>query len=489
MQHRQRRFVLLTCLILASGSVTAQWSTDTFTGSRAFPSAATVGDRAFFAGGTDNVSSVTDVVDIYDANTDTWSTETLPSPRAVMGVAVLGDLVFFAGGGPSSSSPSAVVDVFDSSSDTWSTATLSQARFFPAGASVGTKVFFAGGDTYALATGPVASAVVDIYDSVLGPPDDPAAWSVGPPLCQARTQLSAVTVGTQVLFAGGHDFTTSYDNVDIYDEAGGSWSMARLSEPNAKPFGSSTSVGSLAFFGGGQATGFPPFGWSAVVDIYNAQTGEWSTESMSVPRGELCATAVGDTVLFAGGATGAQYSPTDVVETYDVTTGQWGPVAHLSQARFYMAATTVAGKALFAGGADAPFSSFDVVDVYEPGAWTDLGGGSPGVAGTPWLYGTGSLVGGTSASVALRFAPPGALSLAWIALAPTPFAVLEGTVHAYPYTTQLTVVMDPAGSFSGAATWPPGLPMGTEAWFQFVVQDATSVHGITLSNGVLATTP
>ena len=484
-----------TIVALCASPLRAQWSTDTLSEARTLISAATVGDLAFFAGGTDNVSTVTDVVDVYDAGTDSWSTANLSTPRAVMGVAVLGDRVFFAGGGMSPTTPSDVVDIYDASLGdpddpaAWSTASLSQARSFPAGTSVGTKVFFAGGDTFDSVLGPMVSDVVDIYDASLGDPGDSAAWSVGTPLSQARTLLSATTAGDQAIFAGGLDGNTPVDTVDIYDDSTGLWSTGQLFVPRTVPYGSATSVGSLAFFAGGQLTGSFPFSWSNVVDVYNAETGLWTTETMSIARGQLACAAVGNTVLFAGGATGATYVATDAVEFYDVISGQWGPVAHLSQPKLGMAPTSVAGKALFAGGGFSPSSSLAGIDVHEPGAWTDLGGGTPGVAGTPWLNGTGSLVGGTTAGVALKYAPPGALSLAWIALASTPFSALGGTVHAFPYSSQLTVLMDGEGSFSGATTWPVGLPMGTQAWFQFVVQDATSMHGITLSNGVLATTP
>jgi hypothetical protein len=33
------------------------------------------------------------------------------------------------------------------------------------------------------------------------------------------------------------------------------------------------------------------------------------------------------------------------------------------------------------------------------------------------------------------------------------------------------------------------VPADTEIWFQFVVQDASSIHGLTLAHGLLATTP
>ena len=121
--------------------------------------------------------------------------------------------------------------------------------------------------------------------------------------------------------------------------------------------------------------------------------------------------------------------------------------------------------------------------------WVDLGGGTVGSDGPVTLVGTGSLESGTTAGIHLTNAPPGAAMVAWISFAPTPFSALNGTVHAFPFSSQLFFVASFTGSFSGATTWPPGIPPGTDIWFQFVVQDLTLVEGATLSNGVQATTP
>jgi hypothetical protein len=40
-----------------------------------------------------------------------------------------------------------------------------------------------------------------------------------------------------------------------------------------------------------------------------------------------------------------------------------------------------------------------------------------------------------------------------------------------------------------STTWPTGIPPGTEAWFQFLIQDLSVLWDITLSNAVKATTP
>jgi hypothetical protein len=478
---------LITCVALGAAPATAQWSTDSLSEPTAFLTSATVGDLTLFAGGGVPGVSVSDHVDIYDAVTDSWSTASLSEARFGLASTVLGDLVFFAGGatGPAATD---TVDVFDSSTGLWSTATLSAPRLFLAATSVGSKAFFAGGEANPLGV-PTVSDVVDIYDASLGLPSDPAAWSTAT-LSVARTDLAATTAGNEALFAGGRNFMVPFDVVDIYDDETGLWRTESLSEARPLRLGGAASTGSVAVFAGGQLNGSFPFQFSDVVDIYDAQSKGWSTETMSLKRGNVDMAAVGDTVLIAGGGFGANFTPTNLVELYDVGSGQWGPLTNLSEARARMGASATSdGRAMFGGGASPMSPPTDTVDIYDSGVWAKLGGSSPGIAGDPVLHGTGSLLGGTVASVSLSQAAPGALALAWISFAPVPFAALGGTVHAFPFANQLLLGTDALGEFSGATSWPLGVPPGTEVWFQFIVQDASSVHGITLSNGLRATAP
>ena len=142
---------------------------------------------------------------------------------------------------------------------------------------------------------------------------------------------------------------------------------------------------------------------------------------------------------------------------------------------------------------------FYIFDIWEMGAdnlriteaddpWTDLGGGSVGQNGVPALVGTGPLTAGSQLGVQLTSSPSSEFVLLWIALAPTPFAAIGGTVQAFPFNAQFLGATDAAGALSGSAT-VPALPPGTELTLQFVCQDPTSIHGLTLSNGVRGTVP
>ena len=138
-------------------------------------------------------------------------------------------------------------------------------------------------------------------------------------------------------------------------------------------------------------------------------------------------------------------------------------------------------------GVSPPSGIIGNLDPVSP--WTDLGGGTAGIAGVPTLTGSGSLVGGTVASVTLTDAAPAATMLAWVAFNPVPFAALGGTVHAFPFNSQLLLFTNGSGGFNAATAWPLGLPSGVDVTFQFLVEDGSTIYGITLSNGLRATTP
>jgi hypothetical protein len=120
------------------------------------------------------------------------------------------------------------------------------------------------------------------------------------------------------------------------------------------------------------AGGFAGTSPSDVVDVYNARTNQWSVAHLSISRGSLSATTVGDLALFAGGAT---TDAVGVVDVYDAATAQWFTTS-LSDPRFRMAATTAGGKAIFASGfRDSVGTSADV-DVFTlaPGLTATLTG-------------------------------------------------------------------------------------------------------------------
>ncbi len=124
-----------------------------------------------------------------------------------------------------------------------------------------------------------------------------------------------------------------------------------------------------------------------------------------------------------------------------------------------------------------------------PGPWTELTGATAGVEGSPELAAQGTLVGASPVTFTIHKAPPSALMLAWVSFAPVPFAALGGTVQAHPFSSQVFLSAGPFGGFEATLAWPTGVPAGTQLWLQMLVADASTPHGVTLSNGLLAVTP
>ena len=134
-------------------------------------------------------------------------------------------------------------------------------------------------------------------------------------------------------------------------------------------------------------------------------------------------------------------------------------------------------------------ASDDTLVTVTPGLFVDLGGAVAGVDGPPKLTAKGPLIQGSTLTLALTHAPPAAPCIVWISFSSTPLPVFGGTLYAVPMAAQFLFLSDAQGQFSISAPWPPGVPAGTNIFFQFLVRDVTVPAGVTLSNAVTAATP
>ena len=377
-------------------SATGQWSASKLPDTRAKPAAVSVGGKALFAGGVKGFQGpVSAAVDIFDDATGTWSSAALSVPRGGITATAVGSKAMFAGGytigGVSmSTEPLDTVDIYDALTGQWSTARLSRRNVNPTTVSVDSKVLFVTGDA------------VDIYDDATG------QWTSAS-LPVSRFTVTVAAVGTQVLFAGGAtcDPPDAPPNrckevyspaVDILDLATGQWSTATLSEPRRQI--RAVTVGSQVLFAGGEVERVRP---SATVDLYEATTGTWSTAKLTKPGWGFTATAVGTQALFVGGPsvdvydaatgqwsvaqrTGKSTSPTvalvgsqavfaegPTIDLFESATGQW-TAATLSQSRSQYTVGAVGSRMLFAGGSHSDptvaggIRYSTVVDVYDSAA-------------------------------------------------------------------------------------------------------------------------
>lgn len=190
-------------------------------------------------------------------------------------------------------------------------------------------------------------------------------WSVAP-LSVPRTSINAVTLDGKALLAGGIDVATNSltDVVDVYDFESGTWSTMTLPAPSYAA--GATAVGEYALF-------LSHAHFSADVWAFSSVSGSWTRARLSVPRGRARAVAVGGRAIFAGGETfGVGSRATDV---FDSAAGAPSDPAawtdtELSYQRSPNFAMVHDGRAWIFGGADALAYSRRV-DVYDSsnGSW------------------------------------------------------------------------------------------------------------------------
>lgn len=105
---------------------------------------------------------------------------------------------------------------------------------------------------------------------------------------------------------------------------------------------------------------------AATVDIYDVSTATWNSTALgagqlSVARYQLCAGAIGNKIVVAGGSSSTGI--VDTVDVFDVDSGSWQSTAtgvgQLSLARAFMASASTGTKIVFAGGRSV-FSAADM---------------------------------------------------------------------------------------------------------------------------------
>jgi hypothetical protein len=269
---------------------------------------AVAGNKLVFAGGgvSSQLGCVTARVDIYNLSTAIWSTAQLSVPREGMGVAMLGNKLFLAGGfvplvGPpygcaltnAGNTRSNAIDIYDASANTWSTAQLSSARV-PVGAAAGNKVVFASGDDDYI------PPAIDINNTATN------TWSTSS-LAEVRHIFQAAVTGNKIYFGGG--------SMQLYGVSGGNLSKK--------------------------------------IDIYDASSDTWSTDTLSKVRGEMGAIAANNKIYWGGGFVYDpainDWAPTNSVEIKDLPTNTT-TFDCLCEAKSQLTAMRKDDKIIFFGG-------------------------------------------------------------------------------------------------------------------------------------------
>jgi hypothetical protein len=306
----------VTNLVEIYNTNTNQWSNATLSVARANLAAATAGDFVLFAGGEyryfDSLTNAyvhvaSDAVDIYQISTNTWSVSTLSQARTGIGATSANGLIFFAGGKANPGSPlgfSNVVDVFNTSSQTWSTITLSIARSNIAAAASGNIVLFAGGFiTYYSGTRKFETYSISSQQWQMGNlPNylmDPDAVSVGHSIF--------ITTGTNIF--SGPISDVSY----VYDVNTNSLSTMYLLMPYEYRAIASISTGGVVVFGG--FTVYPGF---PLVEIYEVSTGDWYYIHNLAHRTRFKIVSSGNKIFFAEGLNNTVGEIVNIIEVFEI---------------------------------------------------------------------------------------------------------------------------------------------------------------------------
>jgi hypothetical protein len=124
-----------------------------------------------------------------------------------------------------------------------------------------------------------------------------------------------------------------------------------------------------------------------------------------------------------------------------------------------------------------------------PDPWSDEGSALAGVSGESQLVGVGTLAAETENSVELTNAAPTALAGLFLAFSSAPVSFKGGTLLPGPFLPPAILTTDGGGAIAIPFLMPAAVPMATELWVQWAIQDAAAVKGVALSNAILGITP
>lgn len=277
-------------------SKTNQWSTTNFPQDFRCATAARAGTKAIFAGSSADASD-TNLVDVFDTVLGTWAVNKVPRTGSIIQSASIGDQAFFLGRDQFSSG---YVLSYNAKTSKWGELPFPKYNYLDNMVAIGTKVIFS-----------FMYDVPTVYDVMT------RRWSLLPMNSTSPHRIGGLSVGTKGFYLDGH-------TLNVFDAVQGTWSVG----PSIQAVNARTSVGSKVIFAGiGQYKNFPEPDYPTVVSVYDEATGSLSFNALSVARGAISATAVGNQAFFSGGIIQAllMYGPAvkkQILDTVDIFTDQ-----------------------------------------------------------------------------------------------------------------------------------------------------------------------
>ena len=135
------------------------------------------------------------------------------------------------------------------------------------------------------------------------------------------------------------------------------------------------------------------------------------------------------------------------------------------------------------------FAGTGYVAAQQAEAWQRLAGGTAGGNGTPVLWGTGTLAGGSTATLDLTHGQPAGTATLIVGFSALNAPFKQGLLVPQPDKLLFGLPLDGEGRFHFEFAWPAAVPSGASLWFQAWIADAAGPAGFSSSNGLKSTAP
>jgi N-acetylneuraminic acid mutarotase len=281
---------------------------------------------------------------------------TMPTARSEIAATNIGDDIYVIGGLDESGDTLDMVEVYNVNNDSWKSVTpLPQAVHHTAATSYDGKIYVVGGF---ISREWIPSNQLFIYDPIKN------QWTEGKSMPTPRGALNALFVKGTLYAVGGLESDRILNINEAYDPLTNSWT-SKASMPTGRHHAGSVVVDNKVYVVGGRTVGSSPLVNLNVNEMYDTQTGKWTTvEPMPSKRSGIAAAASNSSFFVFGGEDLTRTYGNN--EEYNTQNGKWTSQETMPTSRHGLAAVSVDNKIFVVGGGPKPgLSVSDVNEIYS----------------------------------------------------------------------------------------------------------------------------